>query len=386
MAEKEADLIEFDKVADLALFEEDKVEVLLERIDEKMGELIGEADADTKDGRDTIRTVVHNGVLTRGVVVKAVNAKTEGWRISVKTLNAARDKFVATSLKNEAKHKKPLVDFENIDKARIANHKTSIELMSNLTDDIEPYTAEEIKKRLDTAESVEMGEGWEEFQDQATELKATVVSSLQMSYDARKKYEDDQAELESLRQKQIARDKKDEEDRLRQEGEAKAKKEADERIAAETTRVEKENAHNLAMANAEAERVKNEAAAAVEREAKAIQAKKDAEAREEQAKKDAKIAAEKAEADRIQAEKDAEVAKRRAADEAAEKAMREQAAEKLRLAREAEAREADKAHHAEINNAAVDCLITGLKIDVDLAKSIVVLIASKKVSNVTISY
>ena len=236
MAEEKG-LLKFEEGTVLDLFtKEGEIDTIIKFVDDEMSKLLKDVDPTTKKGRDTIRTVVARGVHSRTYGVAKANGLTKAWKAQTKLVNSVRDKFELESKENEAKHRKPLSDFENAEKERISEHEGCLERIGTLTDDIEPYTADEIMKRLDMAKTMGVAREWQEFKDQYEELKASVVLSLTASYDARKKYEDDQAELEQHRIEKAERAKEDEAERLRKEGAEK------ERLAAVA---EKEKTDNV---------------------------------------------------------------------------------------------------------------------------------------------
>jgi colicin import membrane protein len=133
------------------------------------------------------------------------------------------------------------------------------------------------------------------------------------------------------------------------------------------------------------ERKKQDEAIAKQSAQRARQAAKD----KITAANNAVIAAEdRAKAERLKAEQDAEAAARRASDDKAlaiETERKRVAAEREAEKAAAVAREADKKHHASINNAALNDFVAG-GMDVKQAKLAVQLIASRLIAHVTITY
>lgn len=208
---------------------------------------------------------------------------------------------------------------------------------------------------------------------------------------------DFEAEQERIQQEEIEKAEAEEAARIadieRREAELLAKEEAA-RAKAEAERLEKDRIEREA-------RIAKEAAefAKIEAERKAQKARDDAEAREREAikakervEREMKEAAElsrlKAEESARQARLDAEQAKRQAEQDAKEAVEREKERVRQEKAREdaaAKAREADKQHKTDVNNAAMKAIST-VGVSVETAKAIVRLIARGEVPNVKVLY
>lgn len=193
-----------------------------------------------------------------------------------------------------AVHEAPLLEIEEREKARVAAIRERIAVIVDFQSVGEQNPAKALQDSLVTLLGIVVDETFEEFKAEATGHHAASVKHLTAAIEVAEKREAEAAELERLRQAELARQQKEREDRIAAE-------------AAEKARIE-------------AERVAAEAAAKAEAEARA----------REKALKD-EAAAVKAEQDR-------------------------QAAEAARIERERLAREADKKHRAEVIAAAEDAL------------------------------
>ncbi|AUR84286.1 coil containing protein [Vibrio phage 1.052.A._10N.286.46.C3] len=197
----------------------------------------------------------------------------------------------------------------------------------------------------------------------------------------------------------------------REQAERLAKEQA-EREEAERVEKERREAYEKKLADEAAAKAKAEAEAkalAEKQELERIaqesaQREKEAKERAEKAERDrveaeerARIEAEQAEQRRIQWEKDeearrlqAEAKAKRDAEEAAQRARDEekarQEAERKRIADEAAGREADVAHRAGINRAAMADLINECGLEDEQAKAVVKAIAKRLIPNITINY
>jgi colicin import membrane protein len=281
--------------------------------------------------------------------IKAQAAKIDAERRVIKDrLDALKDEI-----------RKPLTDWEDAEKNRVAGHEQALAAMTQPLALAPTANSSELRAFLDEVNKIAQRD-WQEFSARATGTADEVRKSLNGYLAAATKREEEAAELARLRAEQAEREKKEREERIareaaekaKAEAEAKAKREAEEaarKAAAEQKRIEQEKAE----AQARAEKAEADRLAAIAK-----------------AERDAKEAAEKAERDRLAAVE-------------AEKRRQEEAARKA--AAEAAAREADNKHRAKVNNAAVAALVAG-GIAEDIAKSVVTLIAKRQIPAVSISY
>ncbi|QQE90441.1 hypothetical protein [Azotobacter chroococcum] len=314
-------------------------------------------DVSTRKGRDAIASIAHKVARSKTALdnvgkelvaeLKEIPKKIDAERKRMRdTLDAWRDEVRA-----------PLNEWEAAEAARVDKHEQAIEDIEEVgTTDPGQYDAEYIRQCIANVEVVEIGPHWEEFEAEAARTKDKALTSLRAALTTREKHEAEQAELERLRAEAAAREQKEREERIAREAAERAQREAEQRAQAE-----------------------REAAARREAEAKAAA---------EQAKRDAELAEQR----RIEAEKRAEAERlaaaereRQAAEQARQAEIKRQAEEQARLYREAVAREADKAHKAKINRAALDAFIAGGMPEA-CAKQAVTLIAQRKIPQITISY
>lgn len=249
----------------------------------------------------------------------------------------------------------PLDEWEAAEQERVAKHKHEIAMLEGFSN-CGDLDAAMIRANLEHIESLAIDESWEEFETEAHRVKTKTLEALRTALAAREKYEAEQAELAELRRKQAEQERKDREAEIARQAAEKAR--ADAEAAAQAER--EAAARREADAKAAAERAEREKLEAIERQEQA-EARAEAErlAAEQRAKQAAE-AARQAEIDRIAREKEAaEVEQRR--------------------------READKAHKAKINRAALQAFIDG-GMPEDCAKLAVTLIAKGEIPAVRISY
>lgn len=281
--------------------------------------------------------------------------------------------------------RQPLTDWENAEQARKDRHVDNIQAIKDMEVFGATPTAAAVAQVIVQLEAIELGDSWEEFLPEAAQAKDRTLSLLRAMQNERTQHEAEQAELVRLRAEAESQAQRDRDAAIAQAAADQARREAAERAEAE----------RLAAARREQELLDQAAAA----QRAAAQAALDAEAAAERQRmqlelqaEQARTAAAQAEANRIAAEQRAEqdrLAAIRRQEEAveqarlAEKARADAAADEI--LRQQQARQADVAHKSKILGEAKQALI-GMNISEELAKAIVLKIASGEVPNVSIQF
>ena len=269
---------------------------------------------------------------------------TEDWKNKSKVVDQTRKKMrdELDALRDEAR--RPLTEWEDKEKARVATIRAKIEDLRNYAVGFE--TVEDLERRLTALEvATEIDDSFEEFKLEAIETRCASIDILKSNLAKAKLAESQRLELELLRAEAEARAKADREESLRKEGELRAQREAESKLKAEQERMEAQKQ----FAIKEAERKELDARRLAEFNAKAL---RDAEERARMAEENAKRKAE-AEARAIEEEK----------------------------AR----REANAAHNKKIKSQAKACLIS-LGLDEQTAIKVIIAIDENKVKNIRIEY
>lgn len=293
-------------------------------------------DASTEDGRDLIARFARRITKSRTTIEAAGKAVADEVKLVPGRVDANRRHIKKTLEKWHDDVRQPLTDWEAAEKARTDKIKASLEELKAVIADPEwpQRSSEQLRDRLGEIErdfGVISEEVFAEYAGAARELATNAIGSLETRIATVEKQEAEAAELERLRAAQAEQEKRDRERKIAEEAAAQAKADAEAKVIAETERA------NLA-------------------EAARKQAVADAE-------RNATEAAAKAKADAEQA------AKARAEQEAAE----------------AKAREEDRAHRASVHRAALNALIKG-GVAEDVAKQVIIMIASRLVPHVRIEY
>lgn len=358
------------------------VKALLDRI---AAEVRGtKRDISTAAGREQIRSLAYKLARSKVALDKAGQELTEEWRTKTAAVNAERKTIrdFMDALADEVR--KPLTDWENEEKERVAGHERALAAMVEAPGYGAVETAAELELRLSYLRSYPPRD-WREFAQRAADTLAAEIDRTERLLAAAVKREAEAAELARLRaeaaeraRQEAERQRVEHEARIAAEAAERARREAEEKAAREARAAEeKAEAERRAAAKLQAE-LEARQREAEERAAAAERARAAAEAR---AKAEAEEAARRAEAARVAAEEKAE----RDRQAAVEAERRRVAAEQAKAAREAEARAANTRHRAKINNAVADALaLTGL--DAAQSRAVVIAIASGQIPHTSITY
>lgn len=350
------DLITIETLKAIDVFKPGAVEKLITDLEAKV-RAIPMADHTTKKGRDEIVSLAHKVTRSKTALDELGKTHVADLKKAAGVVDADRRliRLRLDDLKDEVR--RPVTEYEEAEEKRIATHTANMETLQALdTFAARQDTIHEINSRLSTLSELEYLT-WEEFSDGANRLLAKMKASLTALGERAVKQNEERAELERLRKAEA-----DRQEAQRKIDAERAQKERDERIAAQAYQEAKDKAAEDSR-RAEAERT-----AAI--------------ARAEKAERDAKDAAEKAERDKAVAFEQAE-RNRKAAVEAERKRVADaQAAEEAATKK----REANKAHLARVNNAALADLMKVPGVTDKIGKAVIIAIASGKVPNITVNY
>lgn len=280
-------------------------------------------DVSTPAGRDLIRRFAHRITKSKTAIEAVGEALAKEQKEIPKRIDATRCHFKDSLDQIRNAVRKPLTDWEAAEEARVSLIKNKLAHLQFVIDDHSEQPSESLRSRLDDIEHTFPEITDEEFGEYAGAAVELRTGAVERLTARIAAAEKREAEAAELAKLREAHAAREREDRERQ------------------------------IAEAAAAKAKADAAAAV---TAAEEAKRAAEQR-------AIDAAAKAKAD----------------------AEREIAARQAREAAEAKRREEDRAHRAAVHRTALDALIAGGLAE-DVAKTVVILIATGKVPGVQISY
>jgi colicin import membrane protein len=387
-------LVHVEQLTPMQLFAPGAMNPILERIKAEVRAI--ETDISTDAGRKAIKSLAYKIARTKTFIDEQRKSLVgdEKKRLAAIDAEGSRVWDELEALKDEVR--KPLTDWEEAEKSRIAENERRIADMKAVSE-ISHFSLENIA----TARAY-LDERWnhnfQEFSARAIKVREAAELHLAREEAAVKKMEQERTEAAERKRAdeekaRVEREAKIAEDaRLKAEAEAKRREEA--RALAAKQR-EEEHARIAAEDKARLERERKESEARLQKSlddarAKAQRDKLAAEDRERKAEQDRIAAAKKAEDDRIAAEKkakdDREAAvvaerKRQEAIRAAEEAQREA------IARERVRREADKAHRKQVHDEAVLALLGQVaELTNDSAREVVAVISAALIPHVAITY
>lgn len=334
MSEESKELIVIEKADVEKIFKEGGSKPILDHLKNRLDEFKKNIpDVNTKKGRDAIASFSFAFSRSKTYIdkfrldlVAERKAKLKAIDNEGKIIRDTCDLF-----RDEAR--KPLTDWENAEKERVANIEARIQEITdrgNISSK-DYQTSEEVGKDLESLKAIVIDETFEEFELAATKAKAAALTQLEAKFIVLQNAEKEKVEAERLEKERLEKEREELEKRIADEAAKRARIEAEEkakREAEEKERKEKEEKERL-------EREKLEVRLALE---KAEREKKEA---EERAEKEKKEAAEKAEREKK---------------EAVETEKRRQEEEKRREAEDARKREENKRHRNKIIGEIIDDL------------------------------
>lgn len=365
--------------------------------DSVKAEVTGEVpDLTTRKGRERIASLAATVSKSKKAVETPGRDYLKRLKEMPKVVEAELREFVTKMDSLRDATRQPLTEWEEAEQARKDKHVDSIQAIKDLTFFEATPAADHVAKIIANLESVEINDSWEEFLAEAAQVKDQTLAKLRALLAERTTYEAEQADLVRLRAEAEAQAQRDRETEIARAAAEHARIEAERRAQAERDAVIKREAGAKAAADRRelelkfaAEQSERAAAQAerdrIEAEQRAAQQRIDDDRRHQQAMA-------QAEADRIAAERRAEQERIDSQRRQAEAAERARLAEIARanaaadeILRQTAAREADKAHQAKINRAALEAFIAG-GMPEDCAKQAVTLIAQRKIPAISIQY
>lgn len=343
----------------LSLFKDgDGLQDLLTDIRTKATSLV--PDITTAKGRKEIASVAAAVARTKTYLDGIGKTLVDELKEVPKKIDASR-KIVRDELdKLKDEVRAPLTAWEDAEKARaeaLQQRLDTIQHLGNAPSTTPGATAEQIESWLMQVQGTPIDDTWEDRKQEAEVAKEAAASKLATALAARQQYEQEQAELAALREKQAKQEQEERERRIAEEAAA-----------------------------AEAKRQETERLAAQQREADAKRRQEEAERRAQEAEAEARRTAELAEQRRKEAEANAQLQAEEAAARAAEQERQRIEAEQRAAADEQAKREADVEHRRGVNQRIVSDLIFAADLDYDQATAVAKAIILGQVTHVSVQY
>jgi phage-related minor tail protein len=344
-------------------------------VDAVKAKVVGEVpDLSTRKGRERIASLAATVSKSKSAVEKPGRDYLRRLKEMPKVVEAELREFVTEMDALRDQVRQPLTEWQAAEDARVDAHNTAMDRIRWQAQDTDGLTAEDLASRIEQITAIPMDDSWQEFLPEAAQVKDQTLSKLRGLLAQRQQYETEQAELARLRREA---DERSEQDRIRAAQEAA--------VEQERQRVSREQQAERDAAAKREQDLKDQAAA---QERAAENQRMQLKLQTEQAER----AAEQAEASRVAAEQRAEqqridalARQEKAVEQARLDELTRQQAAAAELVRQEKLREADKAHKATINRAALAAFIAGGMPEA-CAKQAVMLIAQRKIPSVSISY
>lgn len=362
------------------LFEEDGTEDILKQIEAEALSLV--PDATTPAGRKEIASMAYEVARSKTYLDGLGKDLVSGIKKQAIVIDAERRKVRERLDELKVRVRKPLTDFEEVDKRRIAALKERV-----ATIHVElPEGTQALRARLAELKAIEIDETWQEFAGNAALAKEQAIAECDAALKQSVKRDEEEAAAAAAEKK--AREEREEMIRAKARAEEKARAEA----AAEKARQDAENARIAA------ERAKQEEIERIKREAEAekLAAEKAAEQERQRliAEQEAKLAAEKRAAEEaVRAEQErarkeaARIDEERAREAEAARLAEEERKRKEREAKEEQERKAANLNHRRaVNRMALADLVAHANVTEAQGKAIIKAIASGEIAHVSLRY
>jgi hypothetical protein len=343
------ELVVVEKANVPALFAKDGCDPLLKRIKEEVGKF--EADISTAKGRKEVASMASKVAKSKVYLEGLGKDLVTGIKEQAKVIDAERKKVrdELDLLKEEVR--KPLTDWENAEKKRVADIEERIHTIEDFIDVqlVLSATSADVKDAINKINAIIVDESFEEFELAATKAKANAVIQLEAKFIVLQNAEKEKAEAERLDKERSEKEREDREKKIAEEAAEAAKKEAEDKAKAEA---------------GEKDRLAKEAIEKAERETL-----------------EAKLATERAEREKKEAAELAEKEKEAAIEEERKRVAAVKESE--RIAEEKLAQ--NKAHRGKLNKEAKQSFIDE-GFDAEEAERIIKVIAKGRIANITINY
>ena len=268
--EPSTELVPINSLVPSQVFKEGGADPILDEIENQVRS--GVYDISTAKGRDEIKSVAYKIARSKTALDNMGKALGEEALRTKQAIDSERRKVRERldALKDEIR--KPLTEFEEREKNRIAGHEQAIsDIRDAVNFDVPDPDVETISARIESMEKRCRRE-WEEFSQRGADAYKASKEKLTQMLDARKKRDAEQAELERLRREQEERERLEREERMKQEAADKARREAEEKAKKEAEESARRAAEEKEAAlKAERERVERE-----KREQEELAAKREA--------------------------------------------------------------------------------------------------------------
>ena len=256
-----------------ALFEEDGSDPIIEGLKRKAAEF--EGDVTTAKGRKEIASFAAKFSTAKTQLDGFGKTLSDEYRAKIAPINVERNKLKACCDESRDKVRKPLTDYEDAEKKRVADIEDRIGFFQKFMD-INYLYSEEVSKDLTLVNETIVSESFEEFELAATKVKQRTVERLEAKFIVLQNAEKEKSEADRIEKERLEKEQKEREEKIAKEAaeaatraaEEKAKQESEDKDKASREAVEAAERATLEakLATEKAEREKREAADRAEKD------------------------------------------------------------------------------------------------------------------------
>lgn len=353
MSEETKELVVIEEANIPALFAEGGSEPIIEGLKREAAKF--EGDISTKKGRDEIKSFARKFSTSKTYLEGLGKALSDEYRAKIAPINEERNKIKACCDELRDKVRKPLTDWEDVEKERVAKHEQNIATINDYLN-VQVEDATKAKELLEALKGFATDGSFEEFELAATKAKAAALTQLEAKFIVLQNQEKEAAEAKRLEDERLEKARADRDELIAKEAAEQATKEAEE--AARVTQEKQDKAAQEAIDKAEKETLEAQLAA-------------------EKADREKREAAEQAEKDKAQAVED---------ERTRLKELNEKADAALKLAQEVEEkRQSSLRHRNKIHKEAKASLMEQGISDKDAA-TFVTMVKDGLVKHISINY
>ena len=248
--EKETGLALVPAMTGIELYSNGSARSVLDKIKSEVRSTV--IDATTDKGRKEIASLAHKVSKAKVAMDEMGKSLTEEQRELINRVNEERRiiREELDSLRDEVR--KPLTDYENREKERVAGHESRIANFISVTSDVSGLDSLALSKLIKKAEAFDTS-NMEEFANSAETHKGAALFKLGKLRDETLAAEQEKARIESERIEAEEKARKEREERIAKEAAEKARLEAEEIAAAEKQEAEARRLHEIAQIEAAAQ-------------------------------------------------------------------------------------------------------------------------------------
>lgn len=342
-------------------------------------------DITSRKGREAIASMAYKVARSKTALDDVGKKLVADLKEIPKKIDAERKRVRDTLDSWQEEVRRPLNEWQAKEDKRVDDHNQAIQNLKDLAVFAETPTAAVVAQVIADLELVALDDSWEEFLPEAAQVKDKSLATLRALLADRTKHEAELAEIAKFNADKALREQQERDAAIAREAVEKAQREAAAAAQAERDAAAAREQALIDQAAAQqraAEQAARDAEQAAANQALQLQlAAEQAERLKVQAEADRVAAIQRGEQERIAAEQRQAAAVEQA--RLAEIARQEQVA--AQAAREASAREADKAHKGAIYKAAKEAFMDNNMTE-DCARLAVKLIASGMIPNIKITY